>query len=150
MSTVTIQADEIVRANVAVWDRHDLDASEKMLDPNIVLYSPLYPNGVRGLAAHHEADVKFFKSMPDFQFKIQRIAAKDDFVAAELTGTGTSTGPAELPGRAPLQPTGRRIEFGLASFFRVNSKGLIEEEKYVYDRLVFLQQIGVSLGGSQS
>ena len=150
MSTITVGAEEIVRTYVAVWDRHDLDTSEKMLDPNIVLYSPLYPNGVRGLVAHHEADVKFFKSMPDFQFKIQRIAAKDDFVAAELTGTGTSTGPAELPGRPPLQPTGRHVEFGLASFFRVNSKGLIEEEKYIYDRLVFLQQIGVSLGGSQS
>ena len=150
MSTITVSAEEIVRNYVAVWDRHDLETSERMLDPNIVLYSPLYPNGVKGLAAHHEADVKFFKSMPDFQFKIQRIAAKDDFVAAELTGTGTSTGPAELPGRPPLQPTGRSVEFGLASFFRVNSKGLIEEEKYIYDRLVFLQQIGVSLGGSQS
>lgn len=147
-STVTINSEEKVRAYVAVWDRHDLEASEKMLDPNIVLYSPLYPNGVKGLAAHHEADVKFFKSMPDFQFKILRIAAKDDFVAAELTGTGTSIGPAELPGRRPLQPTGRHVEFQLGSFFRVNAKGLIEEEKYVYDRLVFLQQIGVSLGGS--
>lgn len=111
MSTVTVNAEEIVRAYVAVWDRYDLDASEKMLDPNIVLYSPLYPNGVRGLAAHHEADVKFFKSMPDFQFKIQRIAANGDFVAAELTGAGTSTGPAELPpsatDRAPRRvPTG--------------------------------------------
>ena len=150
MSTITVNAEEIVRAYVAVWDRHDLDASEKFLDPSIVLYSPLYPNGVRGLAAHHEADVKFFKSMPDFQFKIQRIAASGDFVAAELTGTGTSTGPADLPGRPALQPTGRHVEFQLASFFRVNSKGLIEEEKYIYDRLVFLQQIGVSLGGSQS
>jgi predicted ester cyclase len=150
MSTSVNSSGDTVKAYVAIWDRHDLDASERMLDPNIILYSPLYPNGVKGLAAHHEADARFFKSMPDFQFKIQRIAAKDDFVAAELTGTGTSTGPAELPGRPPLQPTGRRVEFQLASFFRVNSKGLIEEEKYVYDRLVFLQQIGVSSGGSQS
>ncbi|MFI5420066.1 MAG: ester cyclase [Nitrososphaerales archaeon] len=148
MSALVNNSEAIVNAYVAIWDHHDLDASEKMLDPNIILYSPLYPNGVKGLTAHHEADVKFFKSMPDFQFHIQRIAAKDNFVAAELTGTGTSTGPAELPGRPPLQPTGRRVEFQLGSFFRVNSKGLIEEEKYVYDRIVFLQQIGVGLGGS--
>jgi predicted ester cyclase len=145
MSASVNNSEDTVKAYVAVWDRHDLDASEKMLDQNIVLYSPLYPNGVKGLAAHHEADVKFFKSMPDFEFKVQRIAAKEDFVAAELTGRGTSTGPAELPGRPPLQPTGRRVEFQLASFFRVNPKGLIEEEKYIYDRLVFLQQIGVKL-----
>jgi len=33
--------------------------------------------------------------MPDFQFKVVNIAAKGDFVAAELVGAGTSTGPTE-------------------------------------------------------
>ena len=69
------------------------------------------------------------------------IAAKANFVATELVGAGTSTGPTELPGRDPIPPTGRRVEFGLAGFFRVNSDGLIAEERYYYDRMARLQQV---------
>ena len=36
--------------------------------------------------------------MPDFQLKVAKIAANGDFVATELVGAGTSTGPTELPG----------------------------------------------------
>ena len=35
--------------------------------------------------------------MPDFQSKVVNIAANGDFVATELVGAGTSTGPTELP-----------------------------------------------------
>jgi len=34
-------------------------------------------------------DENFFKSMPDFEFRILNIAAKGEFVAAELVGVGT-------------------------------------------------------------
>jgi len=53
MSASANSSEDTVKAYVAIWDRHDLDASERMLDSNIVLYSPLYPNGVKGLTAHH-------------------------------------------------------------------------------------------------
>ncbi len=79
--------------------------------------------------------------MPDFEFKVINVAAKGDFVAAELVGVGTSKGPAELPGRDPIPPTGRRVEFGLGGFFRVSSDGLIAEERYYYDRMAFVQQL---------
>ncbi len=79
--------------------------------------------------------------MPDFQFKVVNIAVNGDFVATELVGAGTSTGPTELPGRDPIPPTGRRVEFGLAGFFRVNSAGLITEERYYYDRMALMQQL---------
>ncbi len=68
--------------------------------------------------------------MPDFQFKVVNIAANGDFVTTELVGVGTSTGQTEVPGRDPIPPTGRRVEFGLAGFFRVDSDGLIAEERY--------------------
>ena len=79
--------------------------------------------------------------MPDFQFKVVNIAANGDFVATELVGAGTSAGPTELPGRDPIPQTGRRVEFGLAGFFRVDSDGLIAEERYYYDRMALLQQL---------
>src|SRR6266851_1550840 len=97
--------------------------------------------GVRDLDAHRKTKQQFWKSMPDFQFKVVNIAANGDFVATELVGAGTSTGPTELPGRDPIPPTGRPVEFGLAGFFCVDSDGLIAEECYYYDRMALLQQL---------
>jgi predicted ester cyclase len=81
-------------------------------------------------------------SMPDFAYRLIRIASDGDYVAAELDGTGTSTGPTKLPGRDPLPPTGRHVEFPMTGFFRVTAEGKIAEERYYYcDRLDLLQQL---------
>ena len=86
-------------------------------------------------------------SMPDFRYRLIRIASEGDFVAAELVGTGTSTGPTKLPGRDPIPPTGRHVEFAMAGFFRVTPEGKIAEERYYYyyyyyyDRLDLMQQL---------
>lgn len=133
-------AEGVVQDYIEVYNSHDLEASSKKLSPDIVISSPLLA-GVRGLDAHRRTNQQFWKSMPDFQFKVVNIAAKGDFVATELVGAGTSTGPTELPGRDPIPPTGKRVEFGLAGFFRVNSNGLITEERYYYDRMALMQQL---------
>jgi len=78
----------------------------RLVDPDIVFRSPLLSSPV------------------------QRIAANGDFVAAELVGTGTSTGPAIIPGREPIPPGGRPVEFGMAGFFRLTPEGLVAEERY--------------------
>jgi predicted ester cyclase len=115
-----------------------------LLDPALVFYSPLFPDGVKGIEARKKTDENFLKSLPDFQFTILRMASKEGFVASELVGSGTSTGPAVLPGRPPIPPTGRRVEFRLGGFFNLNSKGLINEERYIYDRVVIIQGLGLN------
>jgi len=69
------------------------------------------------------------------------MAAEGDFVATELVGSGTSTGPAMLPGRDPIPPSGRHVEFGMPAFFRVTAEGNVAEERYYYDRLNMIQQL---------
>ena len=88
-----------------------------------------------------EVNDNFMTSMPDFAHRLIRIASEGDYVAAELVGTGTSTGPANLPERDPIPPTGRHVEFAMAGFFRVTPKGKIAEERCYYDRLDLLQQL---------
>jgi hypothetical protein len=69
-------------------------------------------------------------------------AANGDFVATELVGTGTSTGPAIISGRDPIPPSGRHVEFGMAGFLPLDSGGwLVAEERYYYDRLTMIQQL---------
>ena len=132
---------EIVRSFIATWNKHDINATMGLLDPDIVFQSPLFSDPVRGIKARNEVNENFMTSMPDFEYRLLRIASAGDYVAAELVGTGTSTGPAKLPGRDPIPPTGRHVEFPMAGFFRVTADGKIAEERYYYDRLVLLQQL---------
>ena len=132
---------EVVRSFIATWNTHDTSAILALLDSEIVFRSPLFASPVRGLEERKGEIVNFLASMPDFQFKLLGIAAAGDFVATELVGSGTSTGPAILPGRDPIPPSGRHVEFGMAAFFRVTAQGKIAEERYYYDRLTMIQQL---------
>jgi len=113
---------EIVRSFIATWNKHNISATMELLDPDIEFRSPLFADPVRGIEARKGEVENFLTSMPDFEFKLIRIATDGDFVATELVGTGTSTGPAKLPGRDPIPPTGRHVEFGMAGFFRVTTE----------------------------
>jgi steroid delta-isomerase-like uncharacterized protein len=132
---------EVVRSFIVTWNTHNLSATLEMLDPDIEFRSPLFADPVRGIDARKGEIENFLTSMPDFEFKLTRIATGPDFAAAELVGTGTSTGPAKLPGRDPIPATGRHVEFGMAGFFRVTPDGKIAEERYYYDRLELIQQL---------
>ena len=96
---------EIVRSFIATWNEHDINATMELLDPDIAFQSPLFSDPVRGIKARTEVNENFLTSMPDFAYRLIRIASEGDFVAAELVGTGTSTGPTRLPGRDPIPPT---------------------------------------------
>jgi steroid delta-isomerase-like uncharacterized protein len=138
---VSKKSSEIVRSFITTWNEHDINATMQLLDPDIVFQSPLFSDPIRGIAARTEVNDNFMTSMPDFAYRLIRMASEGDYVAAELVGTGTSTGPAILPGRDPIPPTGRHVEFAMAGFFRVTPEGKIAEERYYYDRLVLLQQL---------
>ena len=89
---------EIVRSFITTWNDHDISATMELLDPDIAFQSPLFSDPVRGIKARTEVNENFMTSMPDFQYRLIRIASDGDYVAAELVGTGTSTGPTKLPG----------------------------------------------------
>jgi predicted ester cyclase len=145
METAYRIADErsaaIVRSFIATWNTHSVSATMELLDPDIEFRSPLFADPVLGIEARKREVENFLTSMPDFAFTLIRIATDGDFVATELVGTGTSTGPAKLPGRDPIPPTGRHVEFGMAGFFRVTTEQKIAEERYYYDRLELIQQL---------
>jgi predicted ester cyclase len=138
----TLDPTEVVQSFIAVWNTHDIAATTALLDRDIEFRSPLFAEPVRGIEARRGEIVNFLASMPDFAFEVKGIASHGDFVAAELIGTGTSTGPAIIPGRPdPIPPTGRRVEFGIAAFYEVTGNWKIAKERYYYDRLTLIQQL---------
>lgn len=60
----------------------------------------------------------------------------------EFMSSGTFTSALELRGRT-IPPTGRHLEYESAVFYRVNSKGLIEERRAYFDPASLLQLLGL-------
>jgi steroid delta-isomerase-like uncharacterized protein len=135
-----VSAEDVVRKFLDAGNRHNLDAIAATLDPNYVDYSPMSP------PANREAELKeleaMFKASSDIEIRILNIAAKDEEVAVEFSYGGTFNGPLELGGQT-IPATGRHFELKQASFFRVNSRGLIEESRDYYDSAALLRQLGV-------
>jgi hypothetical protein len=59
MTSKFVNSEEAVKEFIAVYDRHNFDALVPMLDPSIVLYSPLFPDGVRGIEARKKIEENF-------------------------------------------------------------------------------------------
>ena len=135
-------AEDVVRKYFAARNRHDIEAVIAMLDPNYAEYDPLSPEPRRGIEEFRRNEESVERAIPDFGFRISTIIAKGDFVAVELAAEGTFKNPLELFGQT-IPPTGRRIELGMAGFWRVNSKGLIAEAHEYYDSAKIFQQLGL-------
>ena len=127
----------------AAYNRHDLDVYFSILDPDYEIHDPI-AGELKGREVMRKVNEELFKTFPDLEFRNVDIAARGNLVAVECMFSGTFKGPFELPGRAAIPPTGRRVEFRFAAFYRLNSKGLASEARnYYYDFAGFLKQLGL-------
>ena len=84
----------------------------------------------------------FLGAFPDMQFTVANVVGTAELVALEGVGVGTHRGPMETPGGA-IPPTNRSVSMPFAAFVRLNSDGLIAEERRYYDVAGMLQQLGL-------
>ena len=87
-------------------------------------------------------------AFPDWIDQITLIIAQDEMVAYEYLETATFTGSFQSPNGA-IPPTNQSYSIRVATFFRVNFKGLIAEMRSYFDRTVFISQTGISLHSMQ-
>jgi steroid delta-isomerase-like uncharacterized protein len=134
--------ENVVKKYFAARSRHDVDAAAAALDPDFAEYDPLTPEPRKGTEDWRKNEEAVEKAIPDLEFRISNIIAKDGFVAVELSTEGTFKSPLELLGQV-IPPTGRPIELRMAAFYRVNSKGLIAEVHEYYDSAKVFEQLGI-------
>jgi steroid delta-isomerase-like uncharacterized protein len=138
---VKVEAENTVKRYVDALNRHNMDAAAATLDPDFVSDDPF--NGqIKGRDTFVKYAGNLYKACPDTQDKTLNIIAKGDVVAAEFLTSGTFTAPLESP-RGTIPPTGRHFEIRSAIFYRVNSKGLIEERRQYGDTATLQQQLGL-------
>ncbi|MGY1832828.1 ester cyclase [Geodermatophilus sp. SYSU D01180] len=95
-------------------------------------------------ATGRDAVVRFMTAVrttfPDLSVTFSHVLVSGDEVAAELVERGTHRGPLVLPGRT-LPPTGRRVEWHAATFFRYDENGLIRSLRDYLDTAALLRQL---------
>ena len=125
----------VMRYIEEVWNRHDLDAIDRLVSSEYVNHAASteeYRHG--GARRIWEWILSVF---PDHRFDVEDVAADGETVAVRGTMVGTHEG--ELMG---IAPTGKRVAAQQSHWFRVVD-GKLMEHRAVRDDLGMLQQLGV-------
>ncbi len=135
----TIDPEEIVKKYIAAKDNHDWDALVALLAPDYTSSDPSVAEPVKGI----EAIRQYFGMLElvDMKTKILTMMSKGNDVAAELAVACTIKPTAQLAGQISL-PTGHSFEIKFAKFYRVNSEGLLVEEREYSDTAAKFQALG--------
>lgn len=135
--------EEFQKKSVAAINQHDPNAVAAFYAADAVVYDPTYPAPLRGREAITRDAEVFFRAFPDLKVELVSEAEKGDQGAAEFRMTGTHRGPLETP-QGSIPPTNKRIDLKGVSWTRLNSQGLVIEERRYYDTATFMQQLGVT------
>ena len=118
----------------------ELDAVAAMIAPTADIRTPI--GSFTGGEAYRDWMAMHFRALPDFVHEIRGFAAEEgQTLAFELHARGTFSGPLALPG-GDAAPTGRRIDISAVDFWRFDD-GLIVDYRLYFDRLDFLDQLGL-------
>jgi steroid delta-isomerase-like uncharacterized protein len=108
---------------------------------NCVNAQPHLPQPIKGKKATEEDLGGFLKAFPDGRIVANQTLVSGDTVAMEWTFTGTQTGTMEGP-TGTIPASGKRVTLKGAEFLRVDSQGLIVDERGYFDLVSFMTQIG--------
>ena len=132
-----------VRGVIEPYNHHDLGPLMAIRDPNFVAYDPLLPEPIKGKEAERKAHEVNFEAFPDLHLECLSLTVTGDVMAGEYVLTGTFKRPLKLP-MGTIPPTGKRAEVRYALFSRLNSKGLVLDQRiYYYDLPGFMKQLGI-------
>jgi len=124
------------------WSEHKIDDLLALLAPGFISRSSLSQGRPVGKDMIAKGFKMFDKSLPDLKEEIVSILAEGDRVVCEVIETATFTGPMELPSGA-IAPTHRSYKLPVGAFFRVNTQGLIIEQRTYWDTADWERQIGI-------
>jgi steroid delta-isomerase-like uncharacterized protein len=134
--------EETVRSYWRAWSDHDLDGVLALLAAAFVSRSSLS----QGRPADKDLIARgfnmFMKALPDLREEIVGVVAEGDKVACQVIETATFTGPMELP-TGIVAPTNRAYTLPVGSFFRLDARGLIIEQRTYWDTASWARQIGI-------
>jgi len=136
-NTVTEEEAKLLCDKVEImYNDADSETANEILDSSYVLYSPIFPIGLRGVDVLMYNIESNARSFPDFKLTIDSFFVKDNIIYSYWTQKGTNTGPL---GRMPT--TGKSINVSGFAISRVKDGKIYEEHTY-WNVLEFYKQLG--------
>jgi uncharacterized protein (TIGR02246 family) len=136
------QLSALVDALQRAWDDKDMKALAQHYAEDAVMVMPGEPEPVRGRDAIEKNQAAFLQAMPDFDVDFTLVLVSGDYIVCEGVAEGTFTGPMTTP-EGEISPTGKSAEVKFAFIGKVNSDGLLEEDKTYFDNADFMSQLGI-------
>lgn len=136
MTAITDLADHQRGFNEEVWNGKDLDAIERYIHEDFVMYDPARPEEIHGPEAVRESVGMLLSAFPDTHAELVNHVSEGGMVAVHNVVTGTHEG--EYLG---IEPTRRSVEIDVKAVQRIED-GRIVEEWQLADRLSMLVQLG--------
>lgn len=135
---------QALEAQIQAVNAHDGPAFASFYADEAVVVDPQYAEPLRGRAAIEQDVVVFLTAFPDLEFSLINTLVGDRLIAGEGKIAGTNNGPIQVPGAEEIPATGRRLEFPIAFFSRLNESGKIVEERRYYDIASQHEQLGLT------
>lgn len=135
---------QALEAQIQAVNAHDGPAFASFYADEAVVVDPQYAEPLRGRAAIEQDVVVFLKAFPDLEFSLINTLVGDRLIAGEGKIAGTNNGPIQVPGAEEIPATGRRLEFPIAFFSRLDESGKIVEERRYYDIASQHEQLGLT------
>jgi steroid delta-isomerase-like uncharacterized protein len=131
---------DVIREWTDALNRHDAGGFAALYAPNAILRDPQYGEPLEGRDAIRKDIEDFLRGFPDLHAVTRSVIESGDAYAAEGTFAGTHQGPLPTPD-GEIPPTGRRVEFAGAGFYRLDGQRRILEESRYYDLAGLLAQL---------
>ncbi len=137
------RAEDVINRVVEFANKHDLDSSVALFDPDVICWNPISQE-IKGREARRKVIEIALKAIPDLQWQIKTVLVQGDSAVFEALESGTFTGLLELP-NGNIQPTKKSYRLPFIAFLRINNVGLIVEYRNYWDNLSFIRQLGIEL-----
>ena len=135
----TEEAKAICDKAELVWSDGNEQAINEIIDSSYIIYSPIFPDGLKGIDSLKNFLETNAVPYPDFKVTIGEFYVKDDIIFSYWTLTATNTGPlGELPA------TGKAINISGFAVSKVKNGKIYEEETF-WNVLELYQQLGFTL-----
>ena len=135
--------EKVARKSIDAFNRHDRAAYVALIAPDAVAYDPVYPEPLRGKDAIMRDLDASFAAIPDVHYEILKLLTKDRDGVIEFRISGTHTGSVE-GSSGSIPATNNKVSWTGAEFVRIDSKGLIVEERRYFDSQSLLRQFGLA------
>ena len=135
-----MSATDVARKWAEAINRRDTAGFAALYAPTAVLRDPQYPEPLEGREAIQKDLDEFLRVFPDLEVALATVAEARDGFAAEGSFSGTQQAP--LPtAQGEIPPSGKRVTFNGAGFYRLDAQGRIMEENRYYDLSCLIAQV---------